>query len=553
MKKILFSTAIIGAMCFAQINVKAQSSADFDKLVNQEFPTQNENGAAILVVRKGEILYRKGVGMANIELGVSVKPEMVFRVGSITKQFTAVAILKLVEQGKLSLQDELTKFIPDYPTQGNKITVEHLLTHTSGIKSFTSLSKYQLDAHGLQKDMSPLEMINMFKNEPMDFPVGTKFMYNNSAYFLLGYIIEKASGKTYQEYLQENLFKPLDLQNTYYDKHNFLIKNRVNGYHQGDKGLENEDYISLTQPYAAGALVSSVDDLYKWYKGIHEYKIVKKELLDKAFTSYKLPDGKDTKYGYGWFLASIAGSPTHEHGGAIHGFLAQSIYLPKEEVFVAVLSNCTCKSPDDLAVNLAALTIGKSMTYKTIPVNTKDLEVYTGVYDGEDGGERVITLEGNQLYSQRIGGPKLKIMPYEKDKFTFEGMGSVLHFTRNKENKIVSAHLVTRLALGITWTKTDKLIPAERKTIDVAESVLDTYLGQYEMQPNVLFTVTREGKQLKVQLTGQPAAEVFPETETKFFLKVVPAQVEFLKDEQGKVKSIMLYQGGQKIESKKVK
>ena len=186
---------------FAQTIVDKQLTAKFDQLLSEQFKT-GETGAAALVSRKGQIIYKKAFGMANMELNIPMQPDNVFRIGSISKQFTAVAILQLMEQGKLNLQDDITKFIPDYPTHGHKITIEHLLTHTSGIQSYTGMKEFGTIS---RLDKTPEELIAFFKNQPMEFAPGTKWNYNNSGYFLLGYIIEKLSGKTYPEYVEENI------------------------------------------------------------------------------------------------------------------------------------------------------------------------------------------------------------------------------------------------------------------------------------------------------------------------------------------------------------
>ena len=261
-----------------------QLIGEFDKLLSEQFKA-GESGCAALVAQKGQILYKKAFGMADIELNVPMQADMVFRIGSITKQFTAVCILQLMEQGKLSLQDEITKFIPDYPTQAHKITIEHLLTHTSGIKSYTGMKNFQ---DIIRKDMKPEEVIDFFKNQPMEFVPGSKFNYNNSGYFLLGYIIEKVSGKTYPQYLEENIFKPLGMTNTVFGSNSKIIKNRASGYEPGSDGIVNASLMSMTIPYAAGSIQSTVEDLYKWHQAVHAYKLVKKENLDKAFTPYKL-------------------------------------------------------------------------------------------------------------------------------------------------------------------------------------------------------------------------------------------------------------------------
>ncbi|HEY7543856.1 MAG TPA: serine hydrolase domain-containing protein, partial [Blastocatellia bacterium] len=198
----------------------------------------NEPGAAVIVVKDGKVIFRKGYGMANMELGVKIEPDMIFRIGSVTKQFTAVAILMLMEQGKLTLQDEITKFLPDYPTQGQRITIEHLLTHTSGIKSYTGLPEWRPQ---WRKDVSLKELIDLFKDKPMEFAPGEKWNYNNSAYVLLGAIIEKISGQSYAEFLEKNIFTPLGMKNTSYDNTSRVIARRAAGYSKGKEGYVNCD------------------------------------------------------------------------------------------------------------------------------------------------------------------------------------------------------------------------------------------------------------------------------------------------------------------------
>ncbi len=324
----------------------------FDSLLKEIFPADGPGGAAI-VAKKGEILYRKAFGKAHLELDVQMQPDHIFRIGSITKQFTACAILKLVEEGKLSLSDELTKFIPNYPTQGHTISVEHLLTHTSGIRSYTELKKWTDEVR--KKDFTPTELIDYFKDEKMDFAPGERFRYNNSGYILLGYIIEKVSKKTYAEYIDESFFQPLNMSHSFYGNHSDIISNRVAGYAAEKDHYQNAEVLSMTQPYAAGSLLSNVDDLLTWYEAVMNDQVINKESLAKALSPYKLNNGKDTEYGYGWFIRKLRASPIITHGGGINGFLSSSMYLPEEKVFVAVLSNCTCHSPSEVSLKLAEI------------------------------------------------------------------------------------------------------------------------------------------------------------------------------------------------------
>ena len=538
---------------FLTLDVSAQTlntkqlTAEFDKMLSEKFKP-GETGCAALVAKNGQIIYRKAFGMADIELNVPMQPDMVFRIGSITKQFTAVAILQLMEQGKLSLQDDITKFIPDYPTQAYTITIEHLLTHTSGIKSLTNIP--ELEKYN-KTDMKPGEVIDLFKNQPMEFAPGTKYNYNNSGFFLLGFIIEKVSGKTYAEYIQDNFFTPLGMTGSCYGSNTKIIKNRASGYQPGKDGVENAEYLSMLLPYAAGSIQSTVEDLFKWNQAVHSYKLVKKETLDKAFTEYKLTNGKGTGYGYGWALSQIQGSPTIEHGGGINGYLTSGIYLPQEDVFVALFLNSTAKAPDFLSQKMAALAIGKPLKTTTIELDEETLEQYTGVYENDEGMQRMITREGNQLYSQRTGSTRQKILPFAKDKFFFEDSFTTVAFIRDASGTVVESKMDARGVI-ITSKKTDKPLPVKTE-ITVSEDILSKYVGEYELQPGFIITFTKEGNKLFTQATGQPRFEVFAESETKFFLKVVEAQVEFVADTDGKVNKMILNQGGQTMEAKRIK
>ncbi len=456
-KVILFLTfGFLFQLAVAQQKDDKQLAADFDKLLSEQFKT-NETGATALVARNGQVIYRNAFGMANLELNTPMQVDNVFRIGSITKQFTAVAILQLMEQGKLSLQDEITKFIPDFPMNGHKITIEHLLTHTSGIQSYTGMKDFE---ERMTLDMKPTEMINYFKNQPMEFAPGFKFNYNNSGYFLLGYIIEKITGKTYPQYVEENFFKPIGMTNSFYGSDSKIIKNRAGAYEKDSTGFINAPFLSMTQPYSAGSIQSTVADLFKWHQAVHAYKLVKKESLNKAFTKYKLTNGKETTYGYGWGLGNIQESPTIEHGGGINGFLTMAIYLPKEDVFVAVFSNCGCNPPMDVATKMAALTIGKPYEFKEIPAENALLQGYTGIYETENGEQLLMTMAENQLYAQQDGRPKDKIKAYQKDKFFFENFMTTMEFSRNNKGEIEKITTKGRRGNEV-WRKTNKPIPTE--------------------------------------------------------------------------------------------
>ena len=531
----------------AQSPNRKAMNAEFDKLLAGQFK-QGETGCAALVAVNGQIIYKKAFGMANLELNVPMQPDMVFRIGSITKQFTAIAILQLIEQGKLALQDDITKFIPDYPTQAYKITIENLLTHTSGIKSYTNVPEFQ---KYIKDDFKPEEVIEKFKNLPMEFAPGTKWNYNNSGFFLLGYIIEKVSGLKYQDYIEQNIFKLAGMTNSLYGSDRKIIKNRAYPYQSDGDNTVNADYMSMLLPYSAGSLMSTVEDLYNWNRALINDKFVKRETLDKAWTEFKLSGGKGSHYGYGWFLSQVQGSPSIEHGGGINGYLTSGIYLPKEDVFVAVFSNNTAKSPEAVSIKMAAIAIGKTYARTETPVPAGVIDQYPGVYEDESGNQRMITREGTELFSQRGGNAKLKIKQYAQDKFFFDDYFTILTFNRDASGNIIGVDADDRGNIT-NFKKTNKTIPSHVE-IKLQPDVLANYTGEFELSPGFVITVTIEGDRIFTQATGQGKVEIFPESETKFFLKVVDAQLDFVKDESGKYNKIILHQGGRDIEGKRIK
>ena len=369
-----------------------------DKLLTKRF-NQSQPGCEVLVAKHGHIIYKKAYGSADLELNVKLGPDMVFNLASITKQFTAVAILQLVEQGRISLQDSLQKYIPDFPSKGHIITIENLLTHTSGIKDYMQLD--YPDSYMERWDYKPKQLIDSFKNYPLEFEPGTKFSYSNSGYYLLGYIIEKITGRRYQSYVQDNLLKPLGLTHTYFDSAGIIIPNRVNGYQKDDTVYKNADYWSPTIEYAAGGLISNVDDLLKWHKGLYTYQILKKETLQKAFTPYKLKDGTSSDYGYGWFLKTSNGIKSIAHAGGIPGFVTNEIYFPAEDIFIAILCNCGVAPIDELSVNISGIALGKSLQ-SDVKVDSKTLDKYVGVYKlSIDTSRTIIVLKKNdQLFAK---------------------------------------------------------------------------------------------------------------------------------------------------------
>jgi len=284
-----------GIVAVACRSTESSLAAQIDNFAATCFPPEKP-GAAILVKVKYDILFSNGYGLANVEWTVSITPQTAFRLGSITKQFTAMGILLLVADGKVSLNDPIDKYFSVF--QGRGIGVENLLTHTSGLKSFTSLAGYRVLRH-----LNPTrrEMLALIAAQPPDFSPGTEWAYSDSGYYVLGLLIEKVSGKSYEEFLKTRLFRPLGMNSTVLESEGRIVPRQASGYAVLGGQLVNAPFLDMEVPFAAGALVSTTEDLAKWDNAIHGKTMVRSDLLKAMFDSAKLSDGRDTHYGFGWF------------------------------------------------------------------------------------------------------------------------------------------------------------------------------------------------------------------------------------------------------------
>lgn len=427
--------------------VSQQLESLIDSIMGDKYKIE-EPGAVILVAKRDSVIYRKAFGLANLEHNIPMNPHHVSSIGSLTKQFTSVAILILMEQGKVMLSDPIRKYIPSLPKAMNRVTVHHLLNHTSGIRSYTDMRGWK---DLWRMDMKPVEIKDFFSQVPLDFEPGEKWVYSNSGYLLLGMVIEQITGMTYGHYLEQSIFIPLGLNNSYYGSNYRIIANRAQGYSKNDQ-IENAEFTSYTQAFSAGGLLSTVDDLFCWQLAINSNKLVKGQTIEKAFTDYKLKDGRKTNYGYGWYLNEINGSPTIEHNGHFSGYTSQMIYLPAEKVLVIILTNSNYRFPEE-AVQIAALTINKpyqKIVQANINWNPEEIESMIGTYIFEDDVIRTISFEKGQFYSQRSGSKKLVIVPESRSNFKYEDAIGELKFLG--ANEVIYKDRI-KTSIGMKYTK----------------------------------------------------------------------------------------------------
>ncbi len=504
-------------------------------------------GVTVIVVKDGRTVLRKAYGMADVARKVALAPDTPMRLGSITKQFTSTAILMLVDEGKVKLDDPITAYLPDYPTHGKRITVEHLLTHTSGIVSYTGKPGY---VKAMDKDLTVAQMIDAFKDDPLEFDPGSRYKYNNSGYFLLGAIVEKVSGMRYDEFVAQKIFVPLGMTRTAYEGHARDKAVQAIGYSAAKGGFAPSAALSMTQPYAAGSIVSTVDDLATWDAAVSSGKLLKAASWQRAFTPYTLAGGKRTGYGYGWQVSTMQGVPMIGHGGGINGFNTFAVRLPSEHVYVAVLSNSDSGlvRAEDAAFRAAAVAIGKPFPdFKAVALPPSALDAWSGVYRTEDGIRRTLRREGERFVLQREGRPPVTLQAFSDNGFFIPGTLSWLELARGAGGKAGTMTLHQPDEDQVHARTGDA--PPPRTAVRIDNARYDAYVGRYQLAPQFVLEMTREGDRYYAQATGQPKLEIFALNERTFFSGDVDAELRFDDAQPGQ---LVLRQGGRDTKAMKL-
>jgi hypothetical protein len=384
---------------------------------------------------------------------------------------------------------------------------------------------------------------------------GEKWKYSNSGYYLLGMVIEKVSGKSYAQFLDERIFKPLGMTHTSYGDDERIIPGRVAGYNRSDAEFANADFISMKVPFAAGSLVSSVDDLALWDRAIRDGKLLKKASWTRVFTPAKLKDGSSTHYGFGWVVGAVQGHPTVWHNGGIPGFNSAIVRIPGDGVVAIVLCNSIPApvAPEELAFRLAAAAVGKPIVEpNVVKLDGAALDRYVGVYKVDDKVRAVVRRDGDHLTLQRTGGPLLALDAESDGKFFVKDTLLRFAFGRDAAGRVTGFDVTMPDGTVEHRTRTNEPLPNARAVVSVPEKTLEGYVGNYELAPGFVIAVTREGARLYGQATGQGRFELFATAPTEFFLKVVDAQLSFHVDKSGRADSLVLHQNGRDMPGKRV-
>ncbi|HEV7475488.1 MAG TPA: serine hydrolase, partial [Pyrinomonadaceae bacterium] len=556
-----------------QTTICAQDKArKIDGLMSLYHQYQEFNGT-VLVAENGSVIYKKGFGLANMEWNIPNEPDTKFRLGSITKQFTATLILQLVEQGKLKLDGKVTDYLPDYRKDtGARMTLHHLLSHTSGLPNYTAQPGFfqNVSRNPFKVD----DFVKQYASGDLEFEPGAKFNYSNSGYFLLGDIIEKITGKPYEQVLKEQILDPVGMKNTGYDHYGTILSKRAAGYVKTQNGYENAAYLDMTIPYAAGSLYSTVEDLFLWDQALYGEKILSaasKELMFK-------PNLEGYGYGFGIRKASLGPNklavPVIEHNGGINGFNTTIVRLVGDKRLIVLLDNTSQgRYLDGLALGITNIlydqpyespkrsiadALLKTVADKDVAAAVKQYRELKATQSNEyDFREGELNNLGYQLMlrkkvAEAIEIFKLNVEAYPQAANTYDSLGEAYMTHGDKELAIANYKKSLELnpkntsAIGALASLSD-----EQKLDDL--KLYEAYAGDYELAPNFIITITVKNGKVMSQATGQGEAELYPSSPTEFFLKVVDAQVTFVKNEQGQVTQLILHQGGRNMPAKKIR
>ena len=563
--------------------IHSQDKAEKINSIMSKYADLGIFNGSVLVADKGKVIYEKGFGFANMEWKIPNTTETKFELGSVTKQFTAALIMQLVEDGRLNLDDKISDILDYYPKKnGSRITVHQLLTHTSGIPNYTNSPGFMQDL--AYKNLSPEELIMTFADQPLNFEPGSQFSYSNSGYIVLGAIIEKLTGKPYEQVLEDKIFKPLGMNNSGYTHLDEIIPDRAAGYDNHFNHYTNAAYLNMSIPYSAGALYSTVDDLFKWDQGLYGDKILSAESKQKMFTGY-VKDFKG-KYGYGWDVGKESIDDNGDsvsyimHGGSIFGFNSLIARIPGNQQLIVLLNNTGASSLNEMYDNIRKILYGQPVKEPVKPsvnqmaelIDQKGAEAGIDFYKSrkasdEEGkiSEREINDLGYYLLRDDRPDDAVKIfkLNIEEHPESFNVYDSYAEALMDKgDNAGAIANYKKSIAIDPqninAYDQLEKMgvkldRPAERTAVKVDPGFYENLVGEYQLQPGFVLTVSSAEGKIYTQATGQPRFEIFPESETEYFLKVVDAQISFVKDEIGKYSKLILHQNGRDMPAERLK
>ncbi|THF67867.1 serine hydrolase [Deinococcus sp. Arct2-2] len=431
-----FAAVALGATAFTQRRATDQTTAKIDSYLRAQLASGRFMGS-VLVVRGDKIILKQGYGSANLEFSAANTPDTVFRIGSLTKQFTAAAVLQLQERGLLDVKNTLDTYLPDYP-QGERITLHQLLTHTAGLPEVLERPEVADGRRTFTLD----ELISTFQNLPLKFAPGSQFQYSNSGYVLLTKVIEVVSGQSYASYLDQHIFLPLKMTHTAYDDVRPTVNNRASGYVYGGRTYSNANFVDLSIPVGAGALRSTLEDLQLWERALENGRVLRplsRKAMITPHARFKLA-GADATYGYGQFLTVQRGRGAIEHNGGIDGFSSALSTYPAEGLVVIVLSNVQDLPALEVAHTLASIVFGEPYELPkvrgAIDIAPAELQRYVGRYQGAEDFDVTVLLRGGQLFAVPAGGAEIALFASAKNEFFLKALDAQVTFRTDQNGTV---------------------------------------------------------------------------------------------------------------------
>ena len=529
----------------AQPATPAAMAAYAEQLLDAQKIARDGPGVTVLVARGDQLLYKGARGMANIELGVPMQPDQLLRIGSVTKQFAAAALLKQIDEGRAKLDDPLSKYLPDYPN-GGSITLLQLLNHSSGIKSYTGISGYM--GNPIKRDLSTAELVKEFKDQPVDFAPGEKWAYNNSGYVLVGAVVEAIAGKPWHQGIDELLLKPAQITSVHYESGDQLFKGMASGYTlNGRREVAPARLLSMTQPHAAGALIANTEGLWRWNQALHGGRLLSPATYQRMVT----PEGaaKPQNYGLGIGTGTVRGQTLLSHGGGIFGFSSLLSYLPQSRTTVVILRNSDGPglAMDTVSRKLAAFAIGEPFAEPTpVAVPAEQLKAAEGVYALDGKQTRTLRVKDGALTNQRSGGGIGPLIALGGDRFAIPGQLTELKLERGTDGRVVALQVLPNgEAPAERWVRSGEL-PPETVYVTLSEAQKQALVGDYRSPEFAIKVFVDAQGRLQGQAPGQPAFELQASTPRRAHVPQVGAQLDFAAGD-GPATAVTLTQGGRSL------
>ncbi len=520
--------------------------AEADALLAESYPA-NGPGASVAISEGGKIVYEGQRGLADIDGKQAITSSTVFRIGSITKQFASAVLLQLAAEGKIALEDPLTKYLPTYPN-GSAITVRQLLNHTSGIQSYTSIPGWMVEAK-TSRAYTTQQMIAEFKDLPAPSKPGETWNYNNSGYVLVGALIEAVTNRPWHEEVNRRIAAPLGLRTLHNGMDEPTITHMAKGYTgHGDGTVTAANKIHMSVPAAAGALVANAADVTRWGNALHHGKVVPSPFYAQMIAPTKLPDGTVAPYGFGLETGALRGMGTVGHSGGIFGFASDSVYVPQKDVFITVLTNSDRPqtSAEALARRLAAMAVGKPYpAFTRQALEAKSLDPFLGTYKVKDK-DRVLRVEDGKLLYVRPEGATSELVPVGSDRYSF-GLDTVswIELKHDSFGKPTMAVYVDGEDSDGPATRVGP-VPPLAQDFDVPAAILKRYVGNYTSPAGKIVVSAGPDGKLHFKLASQPVIPLHATSATDFTVERVGAKVHFV-EEGGKITSLEVTQGGRTL------